>query len=153
MYDAVIYDGVLGVLDWLGDLGVTLAVATSKPEHYAVPIVEHLGLAGRFKTICGDTLDGARASKAAVVAEALRRLGQPDPSTVVMVGDRSHDVLGAAAHGVRCYGAGWGYGGPGELAGAGALGVFTNARDLQRALAEQVAGGQVVGRPSSRRHQ
>jgi phosphoglycolate phosphatase len=138
MFDAVAYDGIGALLDQLAEAGATLAVATSKPEHYAVPIVEHLGLGGRFKTICGDTLEGGRPSKAHVVGEALRRLGHPAPATVVMVGDRSHDVYGATEHGLRCYGAGWGYGGPGELALAGAVGVYADPSELGRALAEVV---------------
>ena len=142
MFDVVPYDGIDELLAWLSDSGVTMAVATSKPEHYAGPILAHLGLHDRFVTICGDTLDGARDSKALVVGEALSRLGHPDPSTVVMVGDRRHDVHGAAEHGLRSYGAGWGYGAPGELAGAGAVAVYDNAGELRRGLAE------VVGRVS-----
>ncbi len=138
MFDTSPYDGIDELLAWLADLDVTMAVATSKPEHYAVPILAHLGLDGRFATICGDTLDGARDSKALVVGEALRRLEHPDPATVVMVGDRLHDVHGAAAHGLRSYGAGWGYGGPGELAGAGAVAVYDTAAELRRGLAELV---------------
>jgi phosphoglycolate phosphatase len=139
MFDTVAYAGVAELLDWLAASGVTLAVATSKPEHFAVPIVAHLGFSARFATICGDTLDGARGSKALVVQEALDRLGQPDPSTVVMVGDRSHDVFGAAAAGVPCYGAGWGYGAPGELAGAGAIAVCGHPSELRLALAARIA--------------
>jgi phosphoglycolate phosphatase len=138
MFDVSPYPGIDGLLAWLAGLGVTMAVATSKPEYYAGPIVEHLGLHEHFATICGDTLDGLRDSKALVVGEALRRLGHPDPSTVVMVGDRMHDVHGAAEHGVRCYGAGWGYGAPGELAGAGAVAVYANADELRLGLVDVV---------------
>jgi phosphoglycolate phosphatase len=121
MFDTTCYSGVLETLQVLNERGYRLAVATSKPEPHASRIVTHLGLAGFFTTICGDTLDGARDSKALVVGEALRRLGDPDPATVLMVGDRSHDVLGAAAHGLSCAGALWGYGSATELTGAGAL--------------------------------
>lgn len=121
MFDAARYEGVLEVLQELSGRGYRLAVATSKPEPHADRIVAHLGLDGFFETVCGDTLDGDRGSKALVVGEALRRLGGPDPSTVLMVGDRSHDVLGAAAHGLDCAGALWGYGTAAELAAAGAL--------------------------------
>jgi phosphoglycolate phosphatase len=134
MYDTAAYDGVGELLEWLHELGVTMAVATSKPEHFALPIVEHLGLARCFTAICGDTLDGARATKALVVGEVLRRLGDPDPATVVMVGDRSHDVLGAAAHGIGCLGVGWGYGGVAELTRAGALEVCAAVANLRGAL-------------------
>ncbi len=40
---------------------------------------------------------------------------------VVLVGDRSHDVVGAQENGIRCIGALWGYGSRAELAGADAL--------------------------------
>ncbi len=99
-----------------------------------MPILEHLDLAGRFKAICGDTLDGRRGSKALVIGDALRRLADPDPSSVVMVGDRSHDVIGAGAHGLRSYGAGWGYGAADELTVAGAAAVYASPADLHREL-------------------
>ena len=48
MFDTKVYDGIADVLEYLHGCGVTLAVATSKPEPYAVPIVEHLELARYF---------------------------------------------------------------------------------------------------------
>jgi phosphoglycolate phosphatase len=51
-----------------------------------------------------------------------------------MIGDRAHDVLGAREHGIRCIGAGWGYGMPGELAKAGAQPVCADPSDLLPAL-------------------
>jgi phosphoglycolate phosphatase len=135
MFDTEMYPGIVEALDELRAGSVTLAVATSKPEHFAIPILEHLGLADRFETICGDTLEGHRGSKALVVGEVLTRLGRPRPSSVVMIGDRRHDVHGAAAHGVRCYGAGWGYGAPGELEQAGAVAVYASPDELMKGLA------------------
>ena len=93
----------------------------------AVTILEHLGLAGRFATICGDTQDAGRPTKAEVIAETLRRIGASPRRTgesplTMMVGDRSHDVIGAREQGLPCLGAGWGYGSPGELEAAGARG-------------------------------
>lgn len=130
MFDTILYPGVLETLQRLAATGRTLAVATSKPETHAAQIIEHLGIAEYFVTVCGDTLDGGRDSKALVVGEALRRLGNPDPSSVLMVGDRSHDVLGAAAHDVRCAGALWGYGTRQELESAGAVRVCAEPRAL-----------------------
>jgi phosphoglycolate phosphatase len=46
--------------------------------------------------------------------------GRAGGRRAVMVGDRSHDVVGAAAWGLAAIGAGWGYGTIGELAAAGA---------------------------------
>jgi phosphoglycolate phosphatase len=121
MFQTSRYAGVIELLDALSKLDLVLAVATSKPEPHASRIVEHLGLAGYFRTVCGDTVDGRRDSKALVVGEVLHRLGDPPAGSVLMVGDRSHDVLGAAAHGLGCAGALWGYGTAAELEAAGAL--------------------------------
>jgi phosphoglycolate phosphatase len=142
MFDAEVYAGVPAVLAGLRERGVVLAVATSKLEEFAVPIVEHLGLRDYFATVAGDIqVDGAgpgqsggRGSKALVIAEVLRRLGDPDPATVLMVGDRSHDVIGAQAHRLACAGAGWGYGQPGELAAAGADPICATPAELARYL-------------------
>jgi phosphoglycolate phosphatase len=128
MFETTVYDGMRDVLADLREHGLTLAIATSKPEFYAIPIVEHLGIHEFFDTVAGDALDGSRDSKAKVITEALRRLGSPAPEDVLMLGDRSHDVDGARAHSIDTLGAGWGYGTPGELAGA--VETFATPRDL-----------------------
>jgi phosphoglycolate phosphatase len=135
MFETSVYDGIPDVLSSLHGNGARLAVATSKPEHYAVPIVEHLGLAEFFETVGGDELDGSLPTKALVIDKVLRRLGIARGDDVVMVGDRAHDVLGAREHGLRCIGAGWGYGMPGELERAGADPVCAHPRGLLPALA------------------
>jgi phosphoglycolate phosphatase len=115
MFDTVAYPGVPELLAHLHDSGFALGVATSKPEAYAVPILEHLGLAHLFTTIGGDELDGSLGTKALVIGKVLERLGNPDPSQVVMVGDRSHDILGARVHGIDTVAVGWGYAVAGEI--------------------------------------
>lgn len=49
-----------------------------------------------------------------------------------MVGDRSHDVVGAAQHGIACLGVGWGEARPGELVGA--IGVVDDVDHLADAV-------------------
>ncbi len=136
MYDTRLYPGVLDLLDALKAAGVRMAVATSKPEEYAVPIVERLGLAGYFETVGGDGLHSERGTKALVITEVLDRLGDPDPAGVIMVGDRLHDVAGAAAHGIPTIGVRWGYAQGDELEAAGAVRVFDTAADVVAALPE-----------------
>jgi len=130
MFDTAAFDGVPALLETLRADGIRLAVATSKPERYAVPIVEHLGLADVFEVVGGDALDGSRGTKALVIAHVLARLGDPAPSGVLMVGDRSHDVLGARAHGIGCIGAGWGYGLAGELEAVHPLAICRSVAEL-----------------------
>ena len=134
MYDTRVFDGIEGVLTALRAADIRLAVATSKPEHYAVPIVEHLGLGDYFETVGGDELDGSFGTKALVIGRVLNRLGDPAAADVRMVGDRSHDVEGARAHGIGCFAVGWGYALPGELAAAHPAAICATAPDLAVAL-------------------
>jgi phosphoglycolate phosphatase len=124
-YDAVaathtpLYPGVPALLADLGAAGLRLAVATSKPEHLAVRIVGGVGLARHFALVGGSDHTTGRVGKNKVVASVLERLAlDPARDAVVMVGDRHHDVDGAAEHGVPTVGVAWGYAEPGELAGA-----------------------------------
>ncbi|MCV7177937.1 HAD-IA family hydrolase [Mycolicibacterium sphagni] len=104
-----LFDGIPQLLDDLRAAGVRLAVATSKAEPTARRILEHFELAGHFDVIAGASVDGSRSSKADVVAHALSQL-HPLPERVLMVGDRAHDVEGAAEHGIDTVVVGWGYG-------------------------------------------
>lgn len=114
------YPGIGELLQDLQRAGLRLMVATSKPEVQAVRILKHFGLADYFERICGapqGNEDGAR--KASVIRRALSYV-ENDTSSVVMVGDRRHDVAGAHEAGVPCIGVLYGYGGREELEKAGA---------------------------------
>lgn len=131
--DVTVYEGVPELLDALHDAGHVLAVATSKPEPFAAQVLAHTGLLAHFASVHGATLDGEVRHKEQVVGLALAAhagLGRP-----VLVGDRAHDVLGAAAHGVPCIGAGWGPAEEGELAAAGAAAVVASPSEVPAALA------------------
>ena len=104
-----VYDGIPPLLADLRAARIRLAVATSKAEPIARRILDHFGLTDHFDVIAGASIDGTRASKADVVAYALSQLGTL-PERVLMVGDRAHDVEGAAAHGIATVVVGWGYG-------------------------------------------
>ena len=104
-----LFDGIAELLADLDAAGVRLAVATSKAEPTAQRIIAHFGLDQHFEVVAGASVDGSRASKADVVAHALAQLG-PLPDRVLMVGDRSHDVEGAAEHGIDTVVVDWGYG-------------------------------------------
>lgn len=130
MFVTQVFPGVAELVAGLRADGCRLAIATSKPERYAVPIVEHLGLARHFDVIGGDALDGSRGTKALVIADVLRRLGNPSPSELWMIGDRRHDVEGARAHGVETIGVRWGYALPGELESVAPWAICTTAAEV-----------------------
>lgn len=114
-----LFDGVEDLLADLRAAGTRLAIATSKAEPTARRILEHFRIADHFEVIAGATLDGTRAAKSAVVKHALAQL-EPLPDRVLMVGDRAHDVDGAAEHGIPTVVVGWGYGRGDDTAAAAA---------------------------------
>ena len=111
--------GVPALLTGLRAAGLRLAVATSKPEATARRIVAGVGIDEYFALVGGADPAGGRIGKAAVIGSVLHRLAlDPRREPVVMVGDRHHDVDGAAAFGIPAVGVAWGYAEPGELRGA-----------------------------------
>lgn len=137
---APLYPGVVDLLEQLRAAGLKVSLATSKPEPLALEIVTDKGLLHFFDAVCGAGHDFERTTKADVVRKALDRLGGPERP--VMVGDRSHDVHGAAAHGVPCIGAVWGYGGARELEGAGAIALAPDVQSLLPLLLPTSDGAQ-----------
>jgi phosphoglycolate phosphatase len=130
-----LFDGIPQLLTDLRAAGVRLAVATSKAEPTAQRILEHFGLDQHFEVIAGASLDGVRATKAEVVAHALAAL-EPLPDRVVMVGDRAHDVEGAAVHGIATVVVDWGYGAAdfAEPTGVAAVAHVATVDDLREVL-------------------
>ncbi|MBV9353647.1 MAG: HAD-IA family hydrolase [Mycobacterium sp.] len=104
-----LFDGIVPLLADLRAAGIRLAVATSKAEPTARRIIAHFGLDEHFEVVAGASIDGSRSTKTEVLAHALAQL-QPLPERILMVGDRRHDVEGAAAHGINTVVVGWGYG-------------------------------------------
>ena len=127
-----------GVEDMLRDLraaGKRLLVATSKPEVFALRIMEHFGLAQYFDHICGAPMDNQEgAKKAAVIRDAPRRAGVEDLSTAVMVGDRRHDIDGARQAGLEAVGVLWGYGDLQELEASHPVHIVESFDGLKRVL-------------------
>lgn len=118
-----VYPGIRELLSDLKQAGKRLMVATSKPQAAAELVMHHFGLDEFVPEIIGGTDDPRRNTKGKVIAWALREYGV-DPSTAVMVGDREHDIQGAAENGIPAIGITWGYGDRAELEGAGAAAVF-----------------------------
>ena len=138
MYENSVYPGIVTLLQELFDAGRRLAVTTSKPLPYAVPIIEHFALGGYFEGVFGPTADDDGIDKKAVVAHALNALAIDDSTNVVLVGDRFHDVVGAHENGIACIGALWGYGSRDELVAAGADSLAADADELAILLGVRV---------------
>lgn len=129
-----LYEGMPQLLGRLRTAGYTLAVATSKPVVFARRILDHFDLARHFAFTGGAELDGRRQAKAEVIAHVLRELHVADAASCLMIGDRRHDIAGAAAVGMDSCGVLWGYGSREELAEAGATRIAADLGELERLL-------------------
>jgi phosphoglycolate phosphatase len=126
-----LFEGIAEAVAALAEV-MPLAVATSKPQALAAPLLEALGLADRFVAIVGPSLEAREESKATTIGRALERL--PAGSSPVMVGDRKYDVLGAREHGLSCVGVLWGVGDEEELRAAGAATLVARPAELRTLL-------------------
>jgi phosphoglycolate phosphatase len=119
LFENELYDGIIPTLETLHASGRRLFVATSKPHVFADRIIDHFGLRKYFTRVFGSELDGTRVDKSELLRYALEQAAV-DPTRAIMIGDRKHDVIGAANNGMPAIGALYGYGGREELTSAGA---------------------------------
>jgi phosphoglycolate phosphatase len=119
LFENAVYPGIPAALEALKASGAALFVATSKPLPYAERIIRHFGLDRYFGAVYGSGFDGTLSKKSELIAHILKAESLL-PEETSMVGDRSHDVVGAKANGVRPIGVLWGYGSRDELEAAGA---------------------------------
>ena len=136
VYETESYPGIRELLRQLHESGKTVALATSKPTVFARVILEEYGVTDCFDLILGCELDGRRGEKIEVMTECLRLLGvtEEQKKCTVMVGDRSYDIHGARACGVRSIAVTYGYAPEGELEAAGPDYTVEDVAGLQALL-------------------
>lgn len=132
LYENEVYEGIPGMLEELKKRGVTVALATSKPYEFSVEILRHFGLSGYFDHVGAATMDGRISKKEDVISNLLGQLNYENKASVLMVGDRYHDIEGAKANGLHSAGVLWGYGTEEELQKAGAEYLFARPEDILR---------------------
>lgn len=134
IYENTVYPGIIDLLQRLNEAGKIVMVATGKPEYYAKIIVEHFGLNPYFKFVGGSGMDGSLSHKDEVIRHVLQNTSVRELDSVVMVGDREHDILGAKRVGIDNIGVLYGYGDRDELTRAGADRIVSTVEELGQAL-------------------
>ncbi len=135
IYENKAYDGIENMLSELSKNGKKLIIATSKPEKFARIIIERYGFMKYFTFVGGASMDEkTRVNKEQVIRYCLNECGIEDVNDCIMVGDRFHDVEGAARHGIKTVGVLYGYGTKDELLDAGAVSVCETPDELCRYL-------------------
>ena len=134
-FENSVYPGIVDLLQRLTDENKRIAVATSKVEYSAESIVHHFDLQDYFEFVVGCDEHGThRGTKGLVIQEALTRLKVSTKDSVVMIGDREHDIYGAKENDIESIGVLWGYGGHEELAAAGAQNISDSTLALTSLL-------------------
>lgn len=133
VYESAPFPGIGALLQGLRQAGMTLGIATSKPQNMAELLLERSGLQAAFDVTVGSSPALNNEKKWQIVERALALCGA-DKSGAVLIGDTKYDVLGAAQAGIPCIGVRWGYAAPGELEAAGAAQIVPDMETLYTLL-------------------
>lgn len=129
IFENEVYDGIKELLRRVKASGRKIILATSKPEKFALRILEHFELTEFFDVVAGASMDEKRNKKGDVIKYALEK-GCLTPEDAVMIGDREHDILGAQENGIDTIGVLYGYGSRDELEKAGAMHIAETVNDI-----------------------
>lgn len=130
IFENEVYEGIEDMLTSLKSKGKKIILATSKPDGFANEILKHFQLDKYFDFVAGATMDETRTKKGDVIKYALESCGINDMSTVIMIGDREHDIIGAKECGIDSIGVLFGYGSYDELHNAGATYIAETVEDI-----------------------
>lgn len=134
MFENKVYDGIPELLERLKESGKKLVVATSKPDHFAVQILERFGILPYFDFVGAATMDGKRNDKIQVIGHVIKECGISDPASCIMVGDRRYDVEGAHHFSIPCVSVLFGYGTKEEFEQAGSDHIAETPEDIARCI-------------------
>ena len=126
IFENSVYDGVEEMLKTLKQAGIKIAKI----------IADHFGLAQYFDVIGGACMDETRTEKQDVIRYVLEQCEEKELDKIVMVGDRSYDILGGHAEGLKVIGVLYGYGDLKELSEAGADALATTPQEVAKLVLE-----------------
>lgn len=136
IFENGVYGGIADMLQAAKAQGKKLALATSKPQHFAQIIMDHYGLAQYIDVLVGSRGDGQ--TKADVIRQVFVEAGLDDDAKkcAIMVGDRLHDIEGAKECGIDSLGVRFGYAKENELEEAGADYIVATTEELKAFIME-----------------
>lgn len=133
VYESSPFPGIRELLTKLRAAGLTLGVATSKPQNMAELLLDRADLRKAFDLIVGSSPGLNNEKKWQIIQRAMSLCGAAAADTV-LIGDTKYDALGAARCGISCVGVRWGYAAPGELEAAGVAGTVETMEELAELL-------------------
>ena len=134
LFENIPYPGILELLRDLKLIGCKVAVATGKPTVFSEKIVAKFGFAPYIDYVSGTPLSEKSMDKCEVILTALNHLGVSANNQCVMIGDRSHDAIGAKMANIDFIGVLYGYGSYDELSSEGAAVLVKTVSELRNIL-------------------
>ncbi|MDR2438835.1 MAG: HAD-IA family hydrolase [Planctomycetaceae bacterium] len=114
IYENILYEGIKNVLKKLNNRNKNCIIATSKPETFAIKIVQYFQIEQYFKHITGSNMEGTFIEKEDIIKHILEKYKLKKEITI-MVGDRKYDIIGANKNRIDSVGVLYGYGTREEL--------------------------------------
>lgn len=102
------YEGIYEVCEELMETGVKIGVATYKRQDYAERILKHFGFDKYSKYLYGADHEN-KLKKMDIIKLCMDEMGVTDKKQVLMIGDSSHDAIGAEKIGVDFLGVTYGF--------------------------------------------
>lgn len=120
VFECELIGGAAECIETLFQNGYKILLATSKPEPFAVKILERFDLMKYFTAVCGSDFEVRLKTKTDVVEEVLTRADAKNKEEIVIVGDRKYDVIGGKNAGIHTVAVRVGFAERGELEESGA---------------------------------
>ncbi len=129
LFENIIYPEVIPSLRRIKEAEIHVFLATSKPRVFAKQILDHFSLTPFFDAIYGSELNGHLSDKGELVAHILDTENLATKQTLI-VGDRSHDIIGGKTNRIMTVGVSYGYGTMEELTASKPDFLFNSISDL-----------------------
>lgn len=134
IFECKLYEGIDKLLKHLHEEGKTVVLATSKPQEFALQLLEHFNILQYFDVIAGSEMNGGRVQKADVIKYAMEQIEGFSAKDAVMIGDRKFDYLGSSKFNIPCILIGYGYGEMKELEECNPFAIKKTVLELEKFL-------------------
>ena len=109
LYENILYDGIVEVIQELKSKGNKIILATSKPKVFASKVLEQHNLTKYFDFVAGATLDHKISEKKDVIKYIIDN-NDIEIDDTYMIGDTKYDILGGRFFNLKTVGVTYGYG-------------------------------------------
>ena len=133
MYEAFIFDGMRDIFECLKEKNKTLHIATNKALQVD-KILQHFNVLEYFKHIEHYNEEKNIVTKERMIENILRKENITDMQSVVMIGDREHDLSAAKNVGILAIGVLHGFGSREELEACQPYRIVKNVSELHALL-------------------